>query len=185
MLLTHPSATTRTHRYTKTLPTPHATDLGFVFPEKLSFHPSHHPHDFLSVPEWSYGRSKCLSFTRIKLSLPPIKPLRVAPKPPAKAKTLSLELEGTQSAPNAKDMSASGDARAAGMSDKEMSVLSTSAEAINFLTKCETKDADADGDSTGAHEKVDPLDDEFSQYPFLDSLRCVFVLMRPPLQQAA
>lgn len=82
-------------------------------------------------------------------------------------------------------MSASGDARAAGMSDKEMSVLSTSAEAINFLTKCETKDADADGDSTGAHEKVDPLDDEFSQYPFLDSLRCVFVLMRPPLQQAA
>lgn len=167
--------TTRTHRCTKARSTTGPTDLGPVLPARLSFHPGHHPRDFLRVPEWSYGRSKRLSFTRIKFSLPPIKPLRVAPKPPAK-KAEKLSLVGTQPAPKVETIPASGDVRAAGASDKETSFLPTTAvEALHLLKKMRETKA-VDGASTGPAKNVDALDEEFSEDPFLDSLRCVLVL---------
>ena len=150
--------------------------FGPVLPARLSFHPSHHPRDFLRVPEWSYGSSKRLSLTRIKLSLPPIKALRVAPKPPAK-KEKRLSLEGVTPAPKVEDTSASGDANGVVVPDKDASAQQTTAvEALQLLKKMrETKNPG--GAFTSSDKKADALDEEFSEDPFLDSLRCVFVLL--------
>lgn len=149
-------------------------NFGPVLPARLSFHPSHHPRDFLRVPEWSYGSSKRLSLTRIKLSLPPIKALRVAPKPPAK-KEKRLSLEGVTPAPKVEDNSASGDVNGVVVPDKDASAPQTTAvEALQLLKKMrETRNPG--GAFTSSDKKADALDEEFSEDPFLDSLRCVLI----------
>ena len=170
--------TAPSHRCSRSRSTVVPTNLGPVLPAKLSFHPSHHPRDFLSVPEWSYGRSKRLSLTRIKLSLPPIKALRVAPKPPAK-KEKRLTLEDTAAAPQAESASESGEVSKVEASDKDDLALQTTAvEAMHLLKKMRETKGPSNA-CTGPNNKADALDEEFSEDPFLDSLRCVF--MFPPM----
>ena len=179
--LTRYSTTPQARRCSKVRSTTRPLSFGPVLPPSLSFHPSHHPRNFLRVPEWSYGRTKRQTFDRIKLSLPPIKALRVAPKPPAK-KEKRLTLEDTAAAPQAESASESGEVSKVEASDKDDLALQTTAvEAMHLLKKMRETKGPSNA-CTGPNNKVDALDEEFSEDPFLDSLRCVFVLLSMSLR---
>ncbi|TFY68228.1 hypothetical protein EVJ58_g1138 [Rhodofomes roseus] len=168
-------------------------------PDKLTFHPSHHPEGFLRIPVWSYESrlSRRTSSSHSKPNILSVKPLRVAPKPPIANKSAQgcISATGVFSTPGSspwredvkreestklKDVRRASNRRSVAPTPVALDITSLLRE-LEEDEMPEPPRGTVSDNATQASESApakraagDPLDEDFCQDPFLESLRWLY-----------